>query len=157
MARGLLRFPENKDEFVDAQVTLPANGTTKARNTGYGTESPLQRFLTGCYEEFRADDTGAVADYIPELQRADPAHFGIGLVTIDGHVYEAGDSAVPFTIQSVSKAFVFALALETVGEERSRPRSALSRAARLSTRSGSPMTTGPSIPWSMRARSPARD
>jgi len=103
---------------VDAQVTLPARGMTKARNTGYATQPPLQRFLTSCYEEFKTDDTGAVADYIPELQRANPAHFGIGLVTIDGHVYEAGDSAVPFTIQSVSKAFVFALALETVGEER---------------------------------------
>ena len=62
--------------------------------------------------------SGTVADYIPELKRADPAHFGIALVTIDGHVYEIGDSAVPFTIQSVSKAFVFALALELVGEER---------------------------------------
>ena len=59
-----------------------------------------------------------LADYIPELKKADPAHFGIALVTIDGHVYEIGDSNVPFTIQSVSKAFVFALALEMVGEER---------------------------------------
>jgi len=97
---------------------LPATGTAKARNTGYATQPPLQRFLTSCFEEFKTDDTGAVADYIPELQRANPAHFGIALVTIDGHVYEAGDSAVPFTIQSVSKAFVFALALDMVGEER---------------------------------------
>ena len=103
---------------MDAQVTLPPGGTSKARNTGYATQPPLQRFLTSCYEEFKTDDTGAVADYIPELQRANPAHFGIALVTIDGHVYEAGDSAVPFTIQSVSKAFVFALALDMVGEER---------------------------------------
>lgn len=103
---------------MDAQVTLPRRGMAKARNTGYATQPPLQRFLTSCYEEFESDDTGTVADYIPELLRANPAHFGIGLVTIDGHVYEAGDSAVPFTIQSVSKAFVFALALETVGEER---------------------------------------
>jgi glutaminase len=89
-----------------------------ARNTGYATQPPLQRFLTGCYEEFKSDDSGTVADYIPELKRANPAHFGVALATIDGHVYEVGDSAVPFTIQSVSKAFVFALALELVGEER---------------------------------------
>jgi glutaminase len=103
---------------VDAQVTHPAKGNIVARNAGYANESPLQRFLTACYEEFKSDDSGAVADYIPELQRANPAHFGVALVTIDGHVYEVGDSAVPFTIQSVSKAFVFALALEAVGEER---------------------------------------
>ena len=118
MARGLLGFLPDKDELVDAQVTLRASGTAKARNAGYATQPPLQRFLTSCHEEFRTDDTGAVADYIPELQRANPAHFGVALVTIDGYVYEVGDSAVPFTIQSVSKAFVFALALEMVGEER---------------------------------------
>ena len=99
---------------MDAQVTYPAKRNIVARNAGYANQSPLQRFLTGCYEEFKSDDSGAVADYIPELQRANPAHFGVALVTIDGHVYEVGDSRVPFTIQSVSKAFVFALALEAV-------------------------------------------
>jgi glutaminase len=103
---------------VDAKVILPTSADILARNSGYTTQSPLQRFLSGCYEHFRLDTSGAVADYIPELKRANPAHFGIGLVTIDGHIYEIGDSAVPFTIQSVSKAFVFALALEMVGEER---------------------------------------
>jgi glutaminase len=103
---------------VDAQVIRPSSAAPQARNSGYATQPPLQRFLASCHEEFRGDDSGAVADYIPELKRADPAHFGIALVTIDGHIYEVGDSAVPFTIQSVSKAFVFALALEMVGEER---------------------------------------
>jgi glutaminase len=103
---------------VDAQVANPTLVNIVARNTGYHTQPPLQRFLASCYEEFKSDDSGAVADYIPELKRANPAHFGVALATIDGHVYEVGDSAVPFTIQSVSKAFVFALALDLVGEER---------------------------------------
>jgi glutaminase len=103
---------------VDAQITHSLRSNLAARHSGYANEPPLQRFLTGCYEQFKSDHSGAVADYIPELKRANPAHFGVGLVTIDGHVYEVGDSAVPFTIQSVSKAFVFALALELVGEER---------------------------------------
>jgi len=64
------------------------------------------------------DQSGAVADYIPELLKADPAHFGIALATTDGHVYESGDASVPFTIQSISKAFVFALALEKFGPDR---------------------------------------
>jgi glutaminase len=80
--------------------------------------SPLHRFLLRCQEEFRADHSGAVADYIPELKKANPDHFGVSLATIDGHIYEVGDSAVPFTIQSISKAFVFALALEILGAER---------------------------------------
>jgi len=85
---------------------------------GYSTLPPLQRFLEHCHETFAGDMSGQVADYIPELKKANPAHFGISVATIDGHVYDVGDSDVPFTIQSVSKAFVFALALEMVGEAR---------------------------------------
>src|SRR3954467_1431652 len=79
---------------------------------------PLLRFLDACHADFTAETGGAVADYIPELGKADPAHFGISLATLDGHVYEVGDSRVPFTIQSMSKPFVFALALDTLGAAR---------------------------------------
>ena len=79
---------------------------------------PLLRFLEDCHARFLSDEAGAVADYIPELGKADPAHFGISLATLDGHVYEVGDSHVPFTIQSMSKPFVFALALDTLGADR---------------------------------------
>ncbi len=103
---------------MDAQTSRSPSPASALRSTGYPTKPPLRRFLTDCHEEFRADNSGELADYIPELKRANPDHFGIALVTIDGHVYEVGDSAVPFTIQSVSKAFVFALALEMVGEDR---------------------------------------
>ncbi|MGB7179386.1 MAG: glutaminase A [Xanthobacteraceae bacterium] len=80
--------------------------------------SPLHRFLIRRHAELQNDDGGALADYIPELKKADPNHFGVSLATIDGHVYEVGDSDVLFTIQSISKAFVFALALELLGAEK---------------------------------------
>ena len=78
-------------------------------------ESPLQQFLASQHAALRDDGEGAVADYIPELSKANPRHFGVALATIDGHVYEVGDSGVEFTIQSISKAFVFALALDALG------------------------------------------
>jgi glutaminase len=80
--------------------------------------TPLKRFLTDCHRDFAADHSGEVAHYIPELGKADPNHFGISLATLDGHIYEIGDTSVPFTIQSISKAFVFALALDTLGAAR---------------------------------------
>jgi glutaminase len=55
--------------------------------------------------------------YIPELGRADPDWFGISVVTADGHVYEVGDTDVDFTIQSISKPFVFGMALEDRGRD----------------------------------------
>ena len=91
-----------------------------ARNDhGWATsKSPLRRFLDNCHADFAGETGGAVADYIPELSKADPDHFGISLATLDGHVYEVGDTRVPFTIQSMSKPFVFALALDTLGAAR---------------------------------------
>ena len=79
---------------------------------------PLLRFLAACHADFSNETGGAVADYIPELGKADPEHFGISLATLDGHVYEVGDTRIPFTIQSMSKPFVFALALDTLGAAR---------------------------------------
>src|SRR5712672_4554674 len=76
---------------------------------------PLLRFLDRCHADFSTENDGAVADYIPELGKPDPAYFGISLATLNGHVYEVGDTQVPFTIQSMSKPFVFALALDTLG------------------------------------------
>lgn len=78
-------------------------------------QPPLQRFLERCHAQFAPDENGSVAQYIPELGKADPSQFGIAVATIDGHVYEVGDSRAAFTIQSVSKTFVFALALDTLG------------------------------------------
>lgn len=77
--------------------------------------SPIDDYLHGLLERCRAQDGGAVADYIPELARVDPELTGICLATIDGHVYEAGDTHVPFTIQSISKPFAYAMALEDAG------------------------------------------
>ncbi|MGW2841724.1 glutaminase A [Streptomyces sp. NPDC001493] len=58
---------------------------------------------------------GEVASYIPELTRADPDAFGLALVSMDGHLYSAGEARTPFTVQSVSKPFVYALALAELG------------------------------------------
>ena len=94
-------------------ANLPCGG----RVSPEASASPLHRFLIGCHAEIQKDNSGAVASYIPELKKSDPNHFGVSLATIDGHIYEVGDCNVPFTIQSISKAFVFALALELLGAE----------------------------------------
>ncbi|HEY7846318.1 MAG TPA: glutaminase A [Bradyrhizobium sp.] len=79
---------------------------------------PLLRFLDRCHADFLSETGGDVARYIPELSKADPDRFGISLATLDGHVYEVGDTRVPFTVQSMSKPFVFALALDSLGASR---------------------------------------
>lgn len=74
--------------------------------------------LSEAHRRYTTHHDGAVADYIPVLAEADPGSFGLSLVTVDGTVHEAGDTEVAFSIQSISKAFVFALACEELGHER---------------------------------------
>jgi glutaminase len=77
--------------------------------------SPVFDSLTELHRAHAGCTEGKVATYIPELAKADPNWFGICLVTVNGAVYEVGDSRQPFTIQSISKPFVYGLALEDNG------------------------------------------
>jgi glutaminase len=77
--------------------------------------SPILASLEEIHAKYRQDFSGKVATYIPELAKADPSLFGIALVTADGEVYQAGDADHLFTIQSISKPFVYGVALEDHG------------------------------------------
>jgi glutaminase len=59
---------------------------------------------------------GKVASYIPALARVSPAQFGIALRTAGGDTAAAGDAAVPFSIQSMSKMFSLTLAIRSLDE-----------------------------------------
>lgn len=78
----------------------------------------VQAFLDQLYQEFKGISAGTLASYIPELARADPDWFGISIVTLDGRAFEVGDVAQKFTIQSISKVFVYGMALEDYGREK---------------------------------------
>ena len=78
---------------------------------------PMASFLKDVHSTSISNISGKNADYIPELSGADPNQFGIALTSSDGYVHEIGDSLNIFTIQSISKAFVYSLALELVGEQ----------------------------------------
>ena len=46
---------------------------------------------------------GNVANYIPELDKADKNALGVYVTTLDGQEFFAGDYNTKFTIQSISK------------------------------------------------------
>ena len=79
--------------------------------------SPLREVLREVHARYAGNDAGKVADYIPELAKANPKWFGVAVATADGQVFEVGDCRQMFTIQSISKPFVYGLALEDHGLE----------------------------------------
>lgn len=82
--------------------------------------SPIQDYLDRLHRELSSVDDGQVANYIPELAKADPDSFGIAIATVDGRVYQVGDTDRRFTIQSISKPLVYGVALEDRGMDRVR-------------------------------------
>ena len=72
------------------------------------------------YEQFRGLDEGTVADYIPALAAAPRDDFGVCVAGVNGRIFAIGDADVAFTIQSISKVFVFALVLDVLGPEKVR-------------------------------------
>jgi glutaminase len=68
----------------------------------------VQQYLDRIRAEHAEVNDGALASYIPELTRVDPNGFGLSLSSGDGYVYESGDAAIEFTIQSISKPFTYA-------------------------------------------------
>ena len=75
----------------------------------------VEQYLHEAYAHYRDDDDGAVADYIPKLAEVDPALFGASICGAAGLTADVGDAHHQFSIQSVSKAFVFALVCDAIG------------------------------------------
>jgi len=80
----------------------------------------VQRIVTEAFHLYQPNADGVVADYIPALAAASPDLFGISVVGARGRSFEIGDVDTPFSIQSVSKPFVFALVCEAEGYDAAR-------------------------------------
>jgi glutaminase len=78
--------------------------------------------VADAFEQYRHNGDGENAQVYPVLAAVAPDLFGLCVVGTDGSLYAAGDSAVEFTIMSVSKPFVFALVCEAIGPEEARRR-----------------------------------
>lgn len=80
----------------------------------------VRGLVADAHRRFSSITDGKVADYIPALAKSSPSLFGICVVGVNGSVHSAGDAEHPFSIQSVSKPFVFALVCQAIGEAAAR-------------------------------------
>ncbi|MFB1294455.1 glutaminase A [Mycobacterium sp. pW049] len=77
----------------------------------------VESLVEAAYRRCRSESGGVVADYIPVLAQADPDWFAVCVAEVDGSVHAAGDAGIEFSIQSISKAFVYALVCESLGHD----------------------------------------
>ena len=78
----------------------------------------VESVVREAYEKFKTDTNGKNADYIPYLAKVDSRLFGIAIVTTDNQVLTLGDVTYSFSIQSISKVFTLALAMEELGPDK---------------------------------------
>jgi glutaminase len=75
----------------------------------------VESVVREAYAKFGSDTSGKNADYIPFLAQVDSKMFGIAVVTTDNQVFTLGEVNYSFSIQSISKVFTLALAMEELG------------------------------------------
>ncbi len=78
----------------------------------------VEAVINEAYEKFKNDTNGKNADYIPYLAKVDSKLFGIAVVTTDNQVVTKGDVTYSFSIQSISKVYSLALAMEEQGPDK---------------------------------------
>ena len=111
--------------FVLVSVFFLASDTSSTALLAQSKRSPVapnrervEAIVTEAYNKFRTDTSGKNADYIPFLAQVDSKLFGVSVVTTDNQVFNLGDVNYSFSIQSISKVFTLALAMEELGAEK---------------------------------------
>ncbi|MGH7243198.1 MAG: glutaminase A [Phycisphaerales bacterium] len=104
-------------------IRIPVDETTARQAVSTGRLPGADRvgaLVKEAYERFKMNDDGKVADYIPALAKVSRKLFGICVADVSGAIFETGDTGYEFSIQSVSKPFVFALVCQAIGTEEAR-------------------------------------
>ena len=75
------------------------------------------KLIEQAHQKYKSNNDGKVADYIPALATYSPKNFAITIATVDGKIYQVGDVNKPFPMESLSKVFTMALAMEQHGPQ----------------------------------------
>ncbi|MEJ3404148.1 glutaminase A [Rathayibacter sp. YIM 133350] len=100
-------------------MDLDVAGVAQTASTGaLPSGATIDELVAAAYRRAAEHGEGVVADYIPILAEADAEAFGLCLAGVDGGLHELGDTRTDFSIQSISKAFVYALVCNEFGHEK---------------------------------------
>jgi len=103
--------------LVTTFVSLPILALGQKASPVAPNRAAVEAVVREAYEKFKSDPGGKNADYIPYLAHVDSKLFGIAIVTTDNQELTMGDIKYAFSIQSISKVFSQALAMEELGPD----------------------------------------
>jgi glutaminase len=135
---------------------MPVTASAQASRSPVAPRRELvESVVREAYDKFKGETNGKNADYIPYLAQVDSKLFGIAIVTADNQVLTLGDVNYSFSIQSISKVFTLALALEELGPDKvfqrigseptGRPFNSVPAVVDMPTHSGNPLVNAGAI------------
>ena len=106
-------MPASFDTTLSVEGEVPVFVSTGKLPPG----TQVKTLIDAAYARYRTNDEGQNAQHYPALAEVPRELFGICVASFNGATYSAGDAAAEFTIMSVAKPFVFALACQEHGPE----------------------------------------
>src|ERR1044071_2302286 len=99
-------------------ITLPLSALSQKTSPVAPARAQVEAVVREAYDKFKNDPGGKNADYIPYLAKVDSKLFGIAIVTTDNQELTMGDIKYSFSIQSISKVYSQALAMQELGPDK---------------------------------------
>ena len=100
-----------------ALLVMFIGATATARGPLGARDADLQMAVTQAHKRYKPDRSGKIPDSVPALTKISPDLYGVVIVRVDGKVYEAGDTGIPFVLTAVATPFTAALVAEQQGTD----------------------------------------
>ena len=140
-------------------ISITLSGQSRTGSANRSVVAPRHNLVKSvvdeAYARFRSDTSGKNADYIPYLAQVDSKLFGISAVSTDNQSYSVGDTTYAFSMQSISKVFTLALAMEELGPDKvferigceptGRPFNSVEAVVQMPTHTGNPLVNAGAI------------
>src|SRR6476619_3571386 len=99
-------------------ITAPLSALGQKLSPVAPNRAQVEAAVREAYAKFQSNTSGKNADYIPFLAQVDSKMFGVAVVSTDNQVFSIGETNYAFSIQSISKVYTLALAMEELGVDR---------------------------------------
>ena len=87
----------------------------QARGPKGARDADMQTAVSQAHKRYKPDGSGAIPDSVPTGTKISPDLYGVVIVRVNGKVFEAGDTRVPFVLTAVAAPFTAALVAEQQG------------------------------------------
>jgi glutaminase len=96
-------------------LALVVSDVGVARGPKGARDADMQTAVSQAHKRYQPDRSGTIPDVVPIGTKISPDLYGVVIVRVNGKIFEAGDTRVPFVLTAVAAPFTAALVAEQQG------------------------------------------